>query len=175
MNEEQELGLREKGIDSKTYLAHIKAERARRDAQPWYIKIPVNVGEYLWYRVIRRIPEIPDEIKWKWQTLTKGYCDCDLWGLDHFIVEKIRAPLKEFIRYQEERGHGVPTDFANDSAGWLAVLKKIEFAFDESYAEEHDYRIWYGEGMTHEQVMERYKKVQEGFELFGKYFSDLWD
>ena len=162
-------------MDSKTFVKQWDAERAEHAAKPWYIRKPIDIKDYLWYRVIRRIPDIPREIKWKWQTLTKGYCDCDLWGLDHFIVDKVRAPLKEFIRYQEEKGHSLPNEFGNDPAGWLVVLKKIEFSFDYMWKDDHDMDSWSKEGKTHEEVMAESKKVQEGFELFGRYFVDLWD
>jgi hypothetical protein len=164
-----------------TYLKHMEEEERERAESPWYIRIPLNIKDFVWYRIICRIPDLPDEIKWKWQRITKGYCDCDVWGVDNFIIEKAYRPLKEFIEYNREKGHSLPMEFIDNSAGWQAVLDKIAYSFDCKWREDHstieDMDAYYAElkAMTKEEKDEHYKKVQEGFELFGKHFCDLWD
>jgi hypothetical protein len=69
-------------------------------------------------------------------------------------------------------------EFKDDPAAWCEVLRKIEYAFDKRWAEDYgDYEKYFEElkQMTREEKDEHYKKVQEGFELFGKYFCNLWD
>lgn len=51
------------------------------------IKSPLNVFEpapYRWWCFGKRIKWFIRSLKWGWQRATKGYCDCDLWDLDHF-------------------------------------------------------------------------------------------
>lgn len=148
----------------------------RESQQPRLVRFPREI-----YRTIRSwfylLPDIPRKIKWNYQVLTKGYCDCDIWNLNDFIIKKVRKPLKEFVRYQEEKGHSLPGDFERDPAGWLVVLSKMEYAFDHAYRD--DYEEGYYElvikPMTDEQRTDHYKKINEGMELFGKYLLTLWD
>ena len=44
-------------MDSKTFVKQWDAERAEHAAKPWYIRKPIDIKDYLWYRVIRRIPD----------------------------------------------------------------------------------------------------------------------
>ena len=151
----------------------MEAERLERENSPWYIRIPLNVGEYVWYRMLGGIKGWPKEIKWKYQEIVRGYSDCDLWNLNDYIIRKVRLPLKAFVRYQEEHGMSTPNDFATDPAAWLVVLSKMEYSFDEAYND----RFLSLEQLkrTPEEMEEYNKKVQEGFELFGKYCMNLWD
>ena len=117
-----------------------------------------------------------NKIKWFVQRTFRGYSDVDAVNLTSFIVRKNIKPLKAFIRHQEERGMSLPYDFATDPAQWLLVLKKIEYAFDETLLN----AIRSDEG-TDRRVMEKEeadsikKRVDEGFELYGRYLLDLWD
>ena len=112
--------------------------------------------------------------KWAIQRLFRGYAECDLWNLDLLFVRKFRAPLKAFIRHQEEKGMSLPLEFETDPTGWLLTLAKIEFAFDEVFADDLD-KGFVHKDETQEEFSERQEKIQEGFELFGKYFRNLWD
>lgn len=145
----------------------LEKERIERESKVWYERMSLNFGEFLWYRVILRINDLPREIKWKLQEWTRGYSDCDIWNLNNFIVRKVRVPFKKFVKFYEERGNSFPNEFENNPAEWLVILKKIEYSFDH-----HDEITL---DMTPEQNMENYKKVQEGFELFGRYITAFWD
>lgn len=114
-----------------------------------------------------------DTLKNKWQRWTRGYTDADIYSLHYFVIDKIRAPLKEYIRHQEERGKSLPIEFQTDPAAWLVALKKIEFAFDETWKDEQGEDTL--QGMSSEQMVDHSKKVQEGFELFGRHLLSLWD
>lgn len=162
-------------MDIKTLKAHLEASEAERAAMPWYKRIPLNIWDFVWYRIIRRIEDIPSETKWWVQRKTKGYSDCDVWGLNSFIINTIRPPLKEFVKYQEEQGKSLPVEFSTDPAAWLNILKEIEYAFDSVWREENDFDNRFERNMTDEQRVEHNKRVQKGFEYFGKYAMDLWD
>ena len=162
-------------MDSKDYFKQFEAERAAHAVKPWYRRVPIDVGEYIWYRVIRRIRDVPSELRWWWQELTRGYSDCDVWGLSHYIIEKIRPPLKHLISYQKESGHGYPGSL-NSSEEWLEILKKIEYSFDEIYKDDFTMEKSTWETLPTVEEREAYnKKIQEGFELFGKFLLNLWD
>lgn len=154
---------------------HWEAQEKERADKPWYIRIPLNIWDFIWYRVLGRLEDFPLEVKWKLQRITRGYSDSDLWSLDHFLVEKIRTPLKAFVKMECESGMTLPSDFSTDPAAWLEVLQKMEYAFDSVWLEDHDFDNRKQRNMNSDQLVEHEKKVQEGFELFGKYFRSLWE
>jgi len=164
-------------MESKDYFEQIKKEKEEWAKKPWIVRFAAGVYEFFRYRLIGRAEDLPDMIKWKYQSLTKGYSDCDIWGLNYFIINKIRDPFKEFVRYQEEHGRSLPMEFAENPVGWLEVLSKIEYAIDEVWKEENDYEHWENViyPMTSEQKSEHYKKIEDGMGLLGKYLLDLWD
>ena len=140
-------------------------------------------NDNIYYPIYRFIidPEYwyEDKIKWPLQRLFRGYGDNDLWSLDSFIVEKITPALKAFVKYQKEHGHGCSMDLydkeneGNECAKWLEVLSKIELSFDLMWAENVATDEWFKKG--NEQHIEDSKKIQEGLDLFAKYFQSLWD
>ena len=151
-------------------------DREIREAQQsWLIRFPREI-----YRTIRSwfyfLPDVPKKIKWNYQTLTKGYCDCDVWNLNDFILKKIRKPFKAFIRYEEEHGHSLPWDFQTDPAGWLVTLADIEYALDDWW--KHDYEDDYSINimkLPDEERKAHTERVNKGFLLLGKYCRDFWD
>ena len=162
-------------MDSKDYFKEIEDRLEKEALQSWIIRFPREI-----YRTIEswiyRLPDLPRRIKWSYQTLTKGYCDCDIWNLNDFILRKIRKPLKEFVRYQSEEGMGLPMDFETDPAGWLVVLKEIEFAVDDWWKMDNDdnyFKIYCD--MDLETKKAHNERVSKGFELFGKYLRSMWD
>ncbi len=164
-------------MDSKDYFKQMNEELDKRKKWPWYVLFTVELYEFLRYRLINTIKDLPDTIKWEFQSFAKGYSDPDIWNLNYFIVNKVRQPLKDFVRYQEEHGHSLPMDFAEHPAEWLVVLAKMEYAFDSVWKEENDVEYWDNvlTPMTSEQRKEHYEKITEGMGLFGKYMLDLWD
>lgn len=148
-----------------------RIERAR----PWYVRIPKKVFNFVWYRMILNFPSVMRDLKWKYQRMIRGYSECDVWNLSHFIIEKIHDPFIKFIRYEEEHGNSLPMDFASDPAAWLVVLSKIEYSIEHAWREDNDYDYDIISTMTPTQLEEHSKKMAEGFALFGKYLMDLWD
>lgn len=158
----------------KELMEKYQLERKIRAESPWYVRIPLNIGDFLWYRCILRINEFPHNVKWAFQRMFRGYSDSDICNLNSFILNKTYRPLKKFIKNYEESGMSLPTEFATDPGAWTLVLKKIEYSFDDMWNSEHDFN--YGsKRLSPEDLDEHNKKVEEGLVLFGKYFRGLWD
>lgn len=153
---------------------HLEEEDKKREEKPWIIKTLLNIGDFLWYKCILRIEDLPTEIKWFYQRTVHGYDESDTWSLDRFIVKKIYKPLKVFIKNYEEGGLSLPIEYATDPAAWLLILKKIEYSFDDLWDKDNDpdYDKF---KTTPEKLKEHEERVEEGLELFGRHIRDLWD
>jgi len=162
-------------MDSKEFLAAVEANRLAEKAKPWYVRAPKTTAEFIVYRIIYRAKDWPQEFKWWYQRVTRGYDDTDVWNLNDYILRKIYPPFVKFIRYAEEEGKSLPLEFGSDPAAWLVVLSKIEYALKHSYAENINGDLDFYGTLTLEQKAEHYKKVEEGLTLLGKYLLDLWD
>ena len=116
-------------------------------------------------------------IKWFLQSVFCGYNDRDVWSVKDFIIKKISKPVSDFVEYQTNCGRGLPAEFSKDPAAWLEILRKIQFSF-ENISKEFSGDIEYSDmmiGMTPEEHVKHSERIQEGFELFGKYLLDLRD
>jgi hypothetical protein len=162
-------------MNYKDFLKQLDEERAAHLEKSWYIRDFTDLMEFLWYRVILGMKDWPFRIKMFYQRLTRGYSNSDIWSLNHFIVAKLRAPIHDFYRYEAEHGHSLPQEFQTDPAAWLVVLSKIDYAFDHEWRSDNEDDYNFTENMTEEQKKEHYAKVDEGFQLFGKFLRDLWD
>jgi len=95
------------------------------------------------------------------QKLRRGYSDEDLWDLGNHLAEIILPRLKDFKRVNT---HGYPNGLTESK--WDEILNKMLYAFENTVNEpDFDFN-------TYDDTQ---KKIQEGFELFGKYFQSLWD
>jgi hypothetical protein len=100
----------------------------------------------------------------KWQKITRGWDDSETWCLRAPFARFILPRLKRFK--QLKAGH--PYDITAEE--WDIILDKMIFAF-ESVIKEEDSKD-YNEPI--EQSIERWAKIQEGFDLFGKWYLQLW-
>ena len=162
-------------MDIKDLKAHFRAQKEEQDNLPWFIRIPVKVGEFFRYRVWGYIENFPRELRWDWQRFIRGYADPDVWNLNSYLISKIHGPLKEFVLNQVESGMSLPEQFATDPAAWLEVLQKIEFSVNHAWKDEHQLDYYPTKNMGIDEKEEFYKKVDEGFLLLGKHLRDLWD
>jgi hypothetical protein len=62
-------------------------------------------------------------------------------------------------------------DFLHDRWAW--VLDEMIFAFD--HAKNDDWKDQYYETKNYEELCDIEKRIENGFRLFGKYYSGLWD
>lgn len=93
-----------------------------------------------------------------------GGC-CDVFGLDFYLAKKILPALKEFRRSLSINGGGYPIEFKSMEE-WLETLDKIIWSFE--------YLVNGEEWEDIIECKEKGEKEQEGFELFGKHFRNLW-
>lgn len=160
------------------------------------------IYDFLVYRIGRYPFRWIKEIYWFIQKIDRGYSDCDLWGLYDHLSDIILPRLKSF-RYSSRKG--VPSSFVlpmddneltESTKNWNKTLDKMIFAF-EYISSNEGFEKWfvkkYGDVF---QKDERYKiktysdeechynrwlheefenRCQEGLELFGRYFRNLWD
>lgn len=126
----------------------------------------------------------PDDDRWekyKQQRLERGFDNSELWNLDSTIVKFILPRLKAFreiaystpgsLAYEFEQ-KGYSNEEANKLAdkAWEEILDKIEWAF-ENYSNEPTSEP----GKDFRKEYKKYnKKLDEGFKLFGKWFSAFW-
>lgn len=99
-------------------------------------------------------------IKQKWQKLTRGYSDEELWNLDSTICKWLLPRLKTF----KEKTIGYPPDLKSPKE-WDEILEKIILALELYNSDLLD---------SPEQARIEGKQIKEGLELFGKYFGNLW-
>lgn len=99
-------------------------------------------------------------IKQKWQKLTRGYSDEELWNLDGTICKWLLPRLKTF----KEKTIGYPPTLSSPKE-WNGILEKIILALELYNSDLPD---------SPEQARIEGKQIKEGFELFGKYFCNLW-
>lgn len=103
------------------------------------------------------IPDFFFECKMKYQVLTRGYSDRNVWNMNYDLAE-LNIKLLTKLR---DTSSGYPPQLTEKK--WKAILTKmIEGfqAFDDSY---------YLEDKKSE------KKYKEGMKLYAEYFSNLWD
>lgn len=90
---------------------------------------------------------------------------CDTYSLYILLSKKILPHLKMF----KERTFSFPIDDnINNIDEWKEILNKMIWSFESVLADDD------GEVIKGEDRHQYYKRRQEGFELFGKYFRNLW-
>ncbi len=106
----------------------------------------------------------------------------DTWSMDHTLAQIILPMLKQL----KETKHGVPSDFIYDSNGkeipfkraermWDNTLDRMIWSFEQIIDENNDEQFHTGGKYNAKAHQKHAAKVQEGLELFGKHFRNLWD
>jgi len=128
------------------------------------------------------------EARWAWQRVFRGWDDRVCWGVNYHLADVI----PQWMRQMQEVAHGFPATLYDESPTgiatsvmslpenpdedpnmkvWKDILEEIAVGF-EAYREtdENDYSSIWEKGQE-----ERLVKYEKGFDLFRKYFPDLWD
>ncbi len=122
-----------------------------------------TIQDWFWKKIQR-------PVKFFWQRRIRGFDDSELWSLDNSLAEYI---LPRLIAFKEYNTHGCASEFFDEDnkedecMKWKEVVDKMIFAFKHAT---NDYYI-----ADIEENKKADEKAQEGFELFGKYYADLWD
>jgi len=124
------------------------------------------------YRIKGKIRYLHKDILYFFQKIFRGYSDVDMWSLDHFLAKKIYKYLKIF-RYRKRMGYC--GDFASFEE-WNKALDKMLWSMKETAEDFPTEQKFFRNSKFDEKGFKEYsKKLQEGLELFGKYFTSLWD
>lgn len=124
------------------------------DSCSWWIRVG-------WINLLRY------NLKYALQRLFKGWSKDEAWNLGYAICKRFIKPLK----HVRATGIGYPHNLTPEE--WDAIRDKIIFSFETYLAEDYVYKK--DGSLDCEATRQRDKTMQEGFELFGKHFMDLWD
>ena len=97
--------------------------------------------------------------------------DYDTWNMDSSLAKIILPMLEEYA----SNLNGFPSCF-NNIGEWVEVLDTMIYSF--SQAVDCYPAIYAKDRFTKEkqtEIKERIKKIQVGFDNFGKYYMSLWD
>lgn len=129
-------------------------------------KLIVDIVRDFLYRPQDLYIDIRNFFVFAYQTAKKGFADDDIWDLTDTLREIIKPRLRAF---KEMKRHTLPSELLPDDAEkadyekaekeWEEILDKMLYAFEHGSDDEE---------------MPDYKRIQEGHELFGKYFGALW-
>ena len=108
------------------------------------------------------------EIRWAFQRMKYGYSECDVWNIDSYFLQTIVPMLEDLQR------NGISYPGGITFEGWKDILDDMIYHFLEGNEDTcsktiKDFKDWceYNNYInTH---------LNKGFELFIKYFRDLWD
>lgn len=119
----------------------------------------------------------------------------DVWNLDKTLAPIIHAGL---VKFKEETLRcsfkSYPGDFEGEDDGfeqWMAVVDQMIYAFDDNYPTLKEFGVKFSKerdglfakiNVNNEEAYaeyrkalnDNYRKKQKGYELFGKYFCNLW-
>lgn len=149
------------------------------------------------YRFIARLRprRIADNLHWKRQRVERGWSDRDAWSLDSHLCRVITGGVRSI----RDNSHGYPSDLTPEA--WTETLNKIAYGFQcglalinmdyvevagKTMIDRETGRIHFNVGASEEEVATAREREEaerlrlqaafdEGFDLFRKYFFDLWD
>lgn len=114
--------------------------------------------------------EIKRNKKYQNQLKERGFDDTECWNLDEGILRYALPRIKRLKEIQ----HGFPCEFKTIEE-WNDILDKIIWSFEEHlkyYRDSDTSGTCFTDTIETEELN---RKVQEGFELFGKHLRNLWD
>jgi hypothetical protein len=113
----------------------------------------------------------------------------DTWSLDHTLALIILPALKAFKADPHCGTPGKIFDLISPPEGednmysdeqyeeaqklWIGIVDKMIFAFT-AMTDEHAEDAFYRNGVDHSGLTTHHTRIDEGLELFGKYFRNLW-
>ena len=97
----------------------------------------------------------------------------DTWGLDHTLALIILPALKQYKKvhqsspcidgfYDEKTGNMLP----EVHEAWNSIVDKMIWSFEAILAEDEKEELY---------TVQENNQIQEGLDLFGKYYRNLWD
>ena len=120
------------------------------------------------------------KLKSKIQRFIRGYADDDVWQMDYWFIKIIPKMLRQL----RDKGMGYPSKFKSKEE-WHDELNKMIYYLEQSNPldnkEENEYST--DKNFEPEKFLQRELEIQKQknemkdkfFELFSKYFYELWD
>lgn len=107
---------------------------------------------------------------WSYQRVKRGYSDCDVWGMNDFLLDIIIPMLKHLKA--NLKGH--PVDLTMKR--WSAIIDIMISGFE---AKKELFELTYTDTIPRDEWVayskEQERKFNEGMKYFTKYFNNLWD
>ena len=133
----------------------------------------------LYYKTKWKIKEAWWNFRRRCQRFKRGYAYSDVWDIDQWFMDTI----KPMLTHLKEHGCGYPMEF-KDRDEWCAILDEMINCLTLMDKDKVEEFLGFGgiEGwrrMDREDHIHSYetmiKNKNRFFELFNKYFYDLWD
>ena len=127
------------------------------------------------YTIKRKVRDIYWEIRYGFQRMFKGYDSVDTFDTFDKFIQRYTKILKEYRKHH----YGFPMEFEN-SEEWDKIIDEmlyhLHYMDEETVTKELEKDVpdnWTAHGKSVYEVMRKHKDAF--FELFSKYFYDLWD
>ena len=132
---------------------------------------------WIYYRIKNFFVYGWDNFRARCQRFKRGWSYRDVWGMCDWFMEVV----KPMLIHLRDHHMGVPLEFENNGDGWKEVLQEmiycLELMDEDNVYKKFDFlddkRLTCEEYDLIADTMELNKK--RFFELFSKYFYDLWD
>lgn len=136
---------------------------------------------YPWYKSYK---SLFSKIKWSYQRIKYGFCDCDVWNLDCTLGNYIASTVNKL----KETTHGYPADITEKE--WDKILSELSKDFylasnEDTWHNPYEAMIYCSE--KDDDVFKKYaekefdnhkmreERLDNGCNLLKKWFFDLWD
>ncbi len=180
-DEDEIYGLKRKQVGDGVYMSGIdwlksNGDERYEDTKP-YIAFLLKVLEPISSVLMKILDKIHPKIDYvkidPWDT----------WSMDITLAQIILPMLKQL----KATKHGVPGDFVWDEKkqcekpfkqaekAWDKVMDKMIWSFEQLLDEDNDEPFHMGGTFNVKGYQKHQKKIQEGLDLFGKYYRNLWD
>lgn len=171
------------------WMAEMKANDEKKTFRNWFNNLfPKGFASYNSYYILTHPWEILDEwfrqIEWAWQRVFRGWDDTAVWSIDWYLSKQI----PQLIRRLKETQHGTPNSMwegmtpidenfnyskEDDEIAykkWADILDGIAEGFEASLKIQEEC-LWANDP----EYAELDAKFERGFDLFRKYYHNLWD
>lgn len=155
------------------------------------------IGEWLSDTWVLNACQWMDGAGWKQRNINVEIHPYDVWNMDHTLALVALPMLKllqktkhgspmvddedvpETLRYSDPRDTrtGAPAKWGADNwvhYKWEWVLNEIIWTFEQWVNDDRD-EPFYEKGLDSQECKDYHARIQNGFRLFGKYYTNLWD
>lgn len=125
-----------------------------------------DIYDFFAYTIPFKWNDITYEIKQKYQVLTRGYSDRNVWNM-YYDVADLNIKLLTHLR---DNSVGHPAEL--NEKKWNKILTKIIEGFQAVIDKEN---LRYGHSTYKKDAAKLDKKFEEGMELYKVWYRHLWD